>query len=106
MARLSEMPETIGLVLSTTVVLRKLPTTLLRDAWLTDTPFVRPYVTANSDVLSDVSSTPPFAMNCCRFARPCQPRPGPMSSVCAYVPMFGVSGVFFHGIGLRHFGMP
>ena len=29
-----------------------------------------------------------------------------MSSVCAHVPMFGVSGVFFHGIGLRHIGMP
>ena len=29
-----------------------------------------------------------------------------MSSVCANVPMFGVSGVFFHGIGLRHIGMP
>ena len=29
-----------------------------------------------------------------------------MSSVWAQVPMFGVSGVFFHGIGLRHMGIP
>ena len=32
--------------------------------------------------------------------------PGRMSSVCAIVPRFGVSGVFFHGIGLRHIGIP
>src|SRR5205823_8455189 len=31
--------------------------------------------------------------------------PGRMSSV-ASMPMFGVSSVFFHGIGLRHIGMP
>ena len=29
-----------------------------------------------------------------------------MSSVCASVLMFGVSGVIFHGIGLRHIGIP
>ncbi len=29
-----------------------------------------------------------------------------MSSVCAQVPMFGVRAECFHGIGLRHIGMP
>ena len=29
-----------------------------------------------------------------------------MSSVCAKAVRFGVSGVTFHGIGLRHIGMP
>ena len=29
-----------------------------------------------------------------------------MSSVCAHAPMFGVSALFFQGIGLRHMGMP
>ena len=29
-----------------------------------------------------------------------------MSSVWASVLMFGVSGVFFHGIGFRHIGIP
>ena len=53
-----------------------------------------------------VMTTPPRATNPCRFASPCQPSPGRMSSVCAHVPMFGVSGVFFHGIGLRHIGSP
>ena len=70
------------------------------------TPFVRPNCTANSAVFATPTSTPPFATNDSRFASPCQPSPGRMSSVCASVLMFGVSGEFFHGTGFRHMGIP
>ena len=82
------------------------PTTSPRRAWLTLTPLVRPNCTAKSAVFSTPTSTPPRFTNVSRLATPCHPSPGRRSSVCAQVPMFGVSGVFFHGSGFLHCGSP
>ena len=45
-------------------------------------------------------------MNAFRLARPWSPIPMRVSSVCAHVPMFGVSVEWRYGIGLRHIGIP
>jgi hypothetical protein len=72
---------------------------------LAETPFARPNAIAISAVFSTVTSTPPFFTNATRLFTPFQPSPGRMSSVWS-IPMFGVSSVFFQGIGFRHIGRP
>jgi hypothetical protein len=61
---------------------------------------------AKSALLFDAMNVPPASMNCRRWSRPSRPIPMRMSSLCAQVPMFGVSTVFWYGIGVCHNGVP
>jgi hypothetical protein len=106
-ARLSGTPYTIGLASSTIFVRRSEPTTRVEvPGRRVMTPYVKLLLMAKSALLFDVMNTPPLLMNSRRCMRPSRPMPMRVSSVCAQVPMFGVSGEFLYGIALRHSGVP
>src|SRR5947207_10036608 len=83
-----------------------LPVTRSRCGGCTVTPGVRPKLMPKFDVSVAVINSPPLRTKLCKFANPCQPSPGRMSSVESSLPMFGVLSVVFHGKGLPVIGMP
>ena len=107
-ARLSATPYAIGLVASASRVRSsEFLTVVLAGIGFVTTPRVSPYDRGSSVEFVAATNTPPCFTKFCSVMSPCQAKPGRMSSVCASVPMFGVSGETFHGIGLRpHIGMP
>ena len=70
------------------------------------TPYVKLLLMAKSALLFDAMNPPPASMNCRRCSSPSRPMPMRVSSVCAQVPMFGVSAVFWYGIAVCHSGVP
>src|SRR5260370_1656137 len=91
----------MGLAASTRRAPSTEPTMFIFCGVATLTPLARPIDSAKLDVSAEVSNTPPLATKDCRWATPCQPRPGRMSSVESFLPTrLGVSGVFFQGSGL------
>src|SRR5262249_3582736 len=71
-----------------------------------ETPGANPKVIAMSAVFMLVSKTPPCSTKFLRFSTPIKDKPGRMPSVESGLPMLGVAGVFFHGSGLPHSGIP
>src|SRR5437868_15475163 len=91
----------MGLVESTRRVPSTEPTIFIFCAVPTVTLSARPMERAKREVSVAVGSTPPEATKACRWATPCQLRPGRMLSVESFLPTkLGVSGVFFQGSGL------